>query len=159
MNDFFSADLTWMTSLNRNETRKQLYIEFNDESASFAFTNEDFCLFKNFPHSNLVFPIINTRRILNCSCTVIWLLKEWQNAENSVQLTHSVQRCFDNFEIRFKNCKFKHKINVCLKKSTNNKIILESASSSIDFHKQTQKYIFISLINAILKFIVNKHNI
>ena len=147
MNDFFSNDLTWMTCLNSNETRKQLYIEFNDESASYAYADDDFCLFKNFPHMNLVFPIINTRRLLNCTCTLIWLLKEWQNAENSIQHTDSVQNCFVNFEKRFKNCKFKTRLNLCFEQTEN----FASSVSSVYFVKYSQKSIYVSLIITIFK--------
>ena len=80
-----------ITSDNRYKKTESNKVEFNDGPKSkinlqnciitnqtetiqeYDFPNEDFCHFKHFPHSNLVFPIINTKLDLECSCTLLWL--------------------------------------------------------------------------------------
>lgn len=64
----------------------------------YNFPEYDLCLFKNFPHYQLVFPILMNRTenlILGCNCTIIWLLyfsREYMKyidvSNNSFDLDH-----------------------------------------------------------------------
>lgn len=94
---------------------KQMYIEFNDENATYTYPDGDFCLFKYFPHSKLVFPIVNSNRPLNCTCTLVWLLKHSNVSMKNIQ-TESVSSCFKSAEYFNRlvwKCDFTRRIRKC----------------------------------------------
>ena len=99
MRQFLYASLDnnkWMAHINRENTSEQVYIEFNDEKSEYEYPEKDFCLFQHFPHANKVFPILknsNRKRYLNCTCTIIWLLKEWHHADKNIR-TEFISNCF-----------------------------------------------------------------
>jgi hypothetical protein len=79
------------------------------------YPEEDFCLFKNFPHSKLVVPKINTKPDLQCTCTLLWLIQYkslYQEGALNYLDTPSVSKCLDdpNFEALVNNCNFELKI-------------------------------------------------
>jgi hypothetical protein len=39
----------------------------------YDYPDEDLCLFKEFPHSRLVFPILMPHKSIKCTCTIMWL--------------------------------------------------------------------------------------
>ena len=41
----------------------------------YSYPDEDFCLFRDFPHSRLVYPIIEPGKEIECTCTLLWLQK------------------------------------------------------------------------------------
>ena len=43
----------------------------------YEYLDEDFCLFSNFPHEKLVYPLIQPGKnaLINCSCTLLYLIK------------------------------------------------------------------------------------
>ena len=41
----------------------------------YTYPDEDFCLFRYFPYNRLVFPAIYTTVKLECTCTILWLIK------------------------------------------------------------------------------------
>jgi hypothetical protein len=55
-----------------------ILLQFNDKASDltepYAYTDSDFCLFKNFPHKQLVYPSILLAQEIECSCTLVWLL-------------------------------------------------------------------------------------
>ena len=88
----FHSGNRWMTSLNAelnvdlNNSRqvnayahKWLYIMFVYPQSFVSFDrvyeypDEDFCIFKTFPHRHLVLPLIYPGEKINCSCTLKWL--------------------------------------------------------------------------------------
>jgi hypothetical protein len=46
---------------------------------TYEYPNEDFCLFKDFPHSQLVLPVIIGATSLTCTCTLQWLQMNYTN--------------------------------------------------------------------------------
>lgn len=98
--EFFHRGIKWMESLN-NHVRSNLsavaerpankatvnhiilntflvyFIQYQRYSylMLYGYPDEDLCIFINFPHSNLVYPIFNTDYNLECTCTIIWLLR------------------------------------------------------------------------------------
>lgn len=112
LNELLQTDTKWIQFLNYNKTDEQLVIEFNDETNSYEYSEEDFCLFKKFPHERLVFPILNSRNSLNCSCTIMWLISNWNKSEKNI-ITGSVSSCLKNFELRVQQCNFELKIKKC----------------------------------------------
>jgi hypothetical protein len=91
--EFFHSGLKWLSFINRdvtysNETEidyhlfatlRFLYIK---NSVSFdpiyEYPNEDICLFKDFPHERLVFPLIVPGIQLSCTCLLKWLQSKLQ---------------------------------------------------------------------------------
>jgi hypothetical protein len=59
----------------------KLFIHFNEKKSDFKFyeiykyPEEDFCLFSHFPHNKLIYPLFDTLEKINCSCTLLWLMK------------------------------------------------------------------------------------
>ena len=85
--------------------------DFKFKGKTYDFPEDDFCLFKNFPHNKLVRPIISTKADLECSCTLLWLLK-YKNiytidGVNPME-TDSTRSCMQksNFDQLVKECKF-----------------------------------------------------
>jgi hypothetical protein len=90
--EFFHSGTAWMSHLNSGKSFFNLSrvdaksIKLNNfflrfiylkEMTSFdplyEYPNEDICLFANFPHQQLVFPILVPGKILECTCTLKWL--------------------------------------------------------------------------------------
>jgi len=90
--EFFHGGLKWLSFINRdvtysNETEidyrllailRFLYIK-NGVSFDpiYEYPDEDICLFKDFPHTRLVMPILNPFRFINCTCTLKWLQQHY----------------------------------------------------------------------------------
>ncbi|RMZ94098.1 hypothetical protein BpHYR1_016171 [Brachionus plicatilis] len=95
--------------------KKQVTIEFRDESGSYGYPEQDFCKFKNFPHSRLVFPLIQSNAKLNCTCTMLWLLQFWRFANMDMR-TSSVESCFNGatiFDLLVIRCRFSDRLRLC----------------------------------------------
>lgn len=98
-------------------------IILEDMSKLYEYTDEDFCLFKHFPHNNAVFPIVYTKEDLNCTCTLLWLLLNWKlkdfletkasKSELISMNTSSVKYCFENFDKKIGKCNFDEKLINC----------------------------------------------
>ena len=90
LKDFLHQDNSWMTYLNEGsvyksdvrENKKHMlmlelacptrYASFNHE---YNYPDEDFCQFKDFPHSQVVIPMLAFTRRVKCSCTIRFLVK------------------------------------------------------------------------------------
>jgi hypothetical protein len=127
-----SQNLTWSFSLNsdvkidlNNKTQledplnKELHFKLAviDVYGDYAFPESDFCLYKDFPHDQLVFPVITTQKDVECSCSLVWLLQYWPYYKNPQEMnTTSVRQCFvnnKNFTQLFNECNFEERINSC----------------------------------------------
>jgi hypothetical protein len=93
LEDFFHSGMEWMKFLNYNikkynlssnipskEINRNLLLvrfQYQKKFVSFEpiyeYPNEDICIFKNFPHNRLVYPIISPGKKLKCTCTLLWL--------------------------------------------------------------------------------------
>ena len=75
-----------MNRYNYNSS-KILYIKFDvfAEDSFYWFPDSDLCFFRYFPHDQLVYPLFNNIGIIetNCSCTLLWLLKETYSFKNN----------------------------------------------------------------------------
>jgi hypothetical protein len=103
MESFFkNADsLDWLFKSINYKEMNEFKLILTDLSQQYEFPDSDLCLFKEFPHDRKVFPIINTKANLTCSCTLRWLLKNSKNltlADNDVNEmnTPSVANCFES---------------------------------------------------------------
>lgn len=130
----YKNGIEWMHSLNsdvyvdltnENEIQKRSKEQFtlfiSDSKDNFYLKNdtiEQFCIFKDFPHEKLVFPIIETNgEDLPCSCVVIWLIKyrKYYNGSYSNDMnSDSVSHCYDSlFDQNYNACNFEQKLNDC----------------------------------------------
>jgi hypothetical protein len=93
--NFFHLGTKWLNSINkdlnvnlkkklefRGNTHRLVSIEIAVQSWSmfntyYTFPNEDICLFKDFPHSQLILPLIifdaSRFEYIECTCTLVWL--------------------------------------------------------------------------------------
>lgn len=119
-----------MLDLNKNEDLTSamkymhkfiLMIYLTDKSQEFEYSDSDFCLFKNFPSNRFVYPIIKSRPALQCSCTVMWLIKNYK-AYLTPQLllmlkTNSIGSCLDiqteEFNKKLDQCRFDERLFNC----------------------------------------------
>ena len=89
---FHSTQNLWFSSLkqdaktfdllqyNRKNNINLLNILFKHDSETsfntvYAYPNEDFCLFRHFPHAKIVYPILDPGKPIECTCTILWLLQ------------------------------------------------------------------------------------
>ena len=95
----------------------QLMIELKDLNNKYDFPEQDFCYYESYPHENLVFPVIETKPNLECTCTLIWLLKNKSLFAKSIELlnTKSVSKCLKNpnFDSIVSECQFNKKKDAC----------------------------------------------
>ena len=99
-----------------NNKVKHLKLLIKDQSESYSFPAEDFCLYADFPHSKLIFPSIESAANLECTCTLIWLTQYYPYYTNISQLiTSSVSKCnyTHSFDQLVKNCMFEQEIFKC----------------------------------------------
>lgn len=138
-----SSDNQWLVDLNHDQDEvdvnselvhqrgkylfhKQIFLELRDESLTdyYDYPEEDFCLFKLFPHSKLVFPVVQTASSLpplNCSCTLAWLLQFHRFTILRDIKTRSVMNCFTpgtNFSDIVRRCDFDNRLKTCFSNST-----------------------------------------
>lgn len=114
----------WLNDLNDSENK--IILNLNDREMFYEYSDKDFCFFKNFP-AKTVFPVIKTKENLNCSCTLIWILRNYKNYTTSMGqlsqlLTSSVDDCLTKDEEKFdqaiNECRFEKKIEECSENKT-----------------------------------------
>ena len=132
-----NQDLKWSLLLNsdvkvdlENEAelqsienqQKQFKLNVIDSAGNYKFPEKDFCIFKDFPHDQLVFPIINTTPNLACTCSLLWVIQYSPYYKNQAEIqTPSVKECLNdaNFQQMVDACNFEERINECNKCSFN----------------------------------------
>ena len=149
---FFSHGIEWMSHLNsdlnqslsqKTTTKDQkpvklsarsIYLIFYDNQnyernhlvkLDYSYPEEDFCLFRDFPHSQLVYPIIDTLHLKACTCTLSWLVKYaemYQKYDTEMfEYIHDFYRINDTLFCQdiLSKCNFSEKLDQCYK---NNRI-------------------------------------
>ena len=123
----------WLRSLNPevsinadNETEqtnvdnqmKQFKLTMRDDSESYAFPDRDFCLFQEFPHNKLIFPIIHTAPNLDCTCSLLQMIKyaPYYKDQQEIQ-TASTRNCLStpNLAESIRLCDFEQRTIECNK--------------------------------------------
>jgi hypothetical protein len=146
-NDWMSSLTSLTTKQTNNSTpspksavhfsRINLLIHLNDHRETFLYDETDFCLFAKFRTASArsVYALIKTKEDLNCTCTLVWLVKDYRNfvtRRQQLELfkTKSVAKCLDDFSPRFEQfvtgCYFEERLQVCLN-ATNKSSLLEPA--------------------------------
>jgi len=88
---FFKNGLKWTKSLNKDlkvdfkkgfsvhDSLLVKLVKFNEIASPFSDTysypDKDICIFRDFPHNQLVLPMILSFKKLECTCTLIWLIR------------------------------------------------------------------------------------
>ena len=127
LKNFFHRGTKWINSLNKNlnvslnvqfqfkhNIQRLVSIEFDVINwflfnKYYTFPNEDICLFKDFPHSQLVLPLIvfNPLKFNNeeeCSCTMIWLVQNYRYyIYDDFKKFNSYVRFLDEYKDYFEN--------------------------------------------------------
>ena len=131
-----NKNLQWLTELNPEaqfsplNKFSQFKLVLNDLSQAYTFPDSDLCLFKNFPHSKWVFPVIYSKPDLDCSCTLLFLIQYYKYYDNRTQLeTPSVRRCLSNLDNLVNACNFTSKLDKC-KKCTFSNLVLDCSGIS-----------------------------
>jgi hypothetical protein len=122
LKSFFLNGIDWIKCLN-GDKRRMVFVRMTENVSPFKqreydFPTEDLCLFKEFPHRQHVFPVIRNRLRIPCSCTVLWLIKNFDLLYKSPQFNFlygnddklSMKYCSQesstqcNFTEKFKHC-------------------------------------------------------
>ena len=78
-----SGRVKWLKLFKNQNTpiKKVILLEFIQTSSFFntiySFRDADLCLFKDF-QENAIYPILNLGETLECSCTILWQLKNYE---------------------------------------------------------------------------------
>jgi hypothetical protein len=92
LQSFFHSGTKWMNGLNydlnvdlknvipfnqleNRELTLQLDHSISHFSHEYKYPDEDMCLFRDFPHEKLIFPLIIFTSKFDCTCTILWLIK------------------------------------------------------------------------------------
>lgn len=98
------TNLTWL----KNAGSQEFKLVLNDQSKSYAYPDKDFCIFYDSLSKKKFISTIYTNETAECSCTLVWLLKE-----NKIKSNSNVDECLENFEQLILSCSFDEKINEC----------------------------------------------
>ena len=145
---FLHGGTSWMSSLNSDlDVNLTISLKFRDIlartivleslpkkkvfSSAYTYPNEDICMFKNFPHKQLVYPaLVFEKQVPACSCTIIWLMQysniylnnDYTDFVNQIRTpypeSHSnntARKCFlkKNLQNLTKSCNFAEKFKNC----------------------------------------------
>ena len=80
---FLKNNTEWISNLNQStilDPEKQVLVGLiDDNDDSFEYPDDDFCLFKDFPHSSRVFTYIQKKNgAYKCTCTLLFLMQNWK---------------------------------------------------------------------------------
>ena len=106
MKEFYHSGTKWITMLNSHvrvdlsdklecerKAHLALRLELHEAKCvlkrAYAYPDADICLFSEFPHSSLVFPIIVYERDIECTCTLVWLIQYYSLYLNQAQSSYS----------------------------------------------------------------------
>ena len=129
---FIGQSNKWMKSLKQNSSvngsmvDRYITLQLSDRNQDFTYKDEDICLFKYLPVQFNVYPVLKSKESLLCSCTLIWLMKNWKSYPDksssgrdgalNIMETKSVRSCIRNDELFLKfmrECEFKKKFDSC----------------------------------------------
>ena len=169
LNEELSVDLTDVRDFRANAHRT-ITLELADSvsvfKASYAYPDEDFCLFMRFPHVQLVYPSIKlAERVHKCSCTLLWLVQYSGlyvnlNASSKIdtsivkdKLDESIRECltWKNFTARLDSCRFEARFNNCRLEAVRspNKFTFTGSINNM-FHFMWMEYVVRVVVQPIL---------
>jgi hypothetical protein len=129
-----SGGVKWLKSLSaldnqRIPNKKVIVLEFTQISSFFnmiySFPDADLCLYRDFPHENAIYPILNLGETFECSCTILWLLKDDElffGKNTRQQMLHLIANypqlnytftTRDCLSLKSIECRFEQRLNNC----------------------------------------------
>jgi hypothetical protein len=123
---FYQAGTKWINAINsdiklkNNDNIKQyedriVTLVLHDETKPlkkvYAYTDEDICLFKNFPHLQLVYPVIMIEDQFECSCSLTWLTQFYRTYKG-VKIVFYKSFIFGNRSTVEEYCTKKHNLSL-----------------------------------------------
>jgi hypothetical protein len=176
-NFFHIVGIKWMQSLKYNleyawlsptyvdipliveyvKTEPQIFIRDN-----FEITDEDFCVFKDYPHNKLIFTVFGFNQT-KCSCTLVWLIQNFSvfsksiyNYESSIymQSVNMVKLCLLNGKSFIQSCidekEIRKKISYCNFKTNKTEMFLSDSEIVSIF--DNLKYFFVIIFKPVVCF-------
>ena len=142
LKSLFHLGIEWMSYLNwglnvnindlrelRENLNRFIIVQFNEINSNhwtstFIYSDKDLCLFRKFPHKQLIIPAFTILNEIECSCTLIWLIKNhkifetFSLTEDKMRIDFSIYfknssviQCLKNFTTLFESCRFDEKFN------------------------------------------------
>lgn len=112
LGEFFHAGTQWLSHTFKNEvfnlsdtkvikknSKIVRFIQSEMETSftqTYPFPNEDICLFKDFPHTNLALPIIIFDQPASCTCTLKWLQMYYNAYESILTITNDYEMFYND---------------------------------------------------------------
>lgn len=116
---FKNGSTGWIAGLNDNSgpQQQQLLLSLVDNNfPPYTYPDSDLCLFAYFPHERQTFAEIKSdTHIYTCTCTLIWLLKNWQNYTLFNLSNQAVASCLEpgRFQALLVSCELDYRIDIC----------------------------------------------
>jgi hypothetical protein len=142
---------------------------------AYTYPDEDLCLFKNFPHKQLVIPSMpDLEENVQCTCTFLWLIKNYEiyfnlSSTNPRLSSHyenyfenaSFRHCLKNYSTLYDSCQFESKFNRCLTTSFKRTLQNEFTVTRVYFLLEWLKLIievyaktFFSILGLLTNFLI-----
>ncbi|CAF0901452.1 unnamed protein product, partial [Brachionus calyciflorus] len=164
MNENYRINLLDCYVITRRHSQQNKKTDLVLTSSDYDYPDRDFCLFKDFPHTDLVFPIIEAPFRLNCSCTLIWLILNWElrdilngqqtySYSNRSMKTQATEKCFQDFELRIKLCNFDNLLKKCPEPRLQPQYQCK-CKNNFKYYKKECVKLFIELIFMLLIFLL-----
>ncbi len=176
---FFRQDnLDWVLSLNYNLRKVNLLnsFEVNNNRLSklilqifetksyfkkgYSYPDEDFCVFKNFPHNKLIYPsIVLADDEFECSCTIYWLI-QYSNFYMNKNFSHYDRDIYSNYPEQFnassaRNClkslDLKEKITMCEFEARLKKCNLTNTENALPYRGNINSFFVFQWLKYIFK--------
>ena len=178
---FYQQDnLAWASRLNFNRKKINLLDDFDVRmnmdmaivleifegitffGSGYSYPDEDFCVFKNFPHEKLVYPSIKlVENEYQCSCTLFWLIQysKFYMTENSPQYESYLYSNKPDINISLassclKNVDLKSEIEKCNFKERLEKCNLTNVNKELPFHGNNNGFFMLEWLKYILQVYV-----
>ena len=186
LEQFLHAGIEWTNSLNndlnikneiefKNSHHRIITIELvereSDLKRPYTYPDSDFCIYKDFPHSQLIAPIIIlAKREIECSCTLIWIHQYWKryfksnldykddfypfySFQNDTISTKEICLKGNTFKNLNQSCNFEQKFNSCKGKISTRKEVSLQGNMNLFFVFKWLQYIIEVFLRPILCFI------
>ena len=176
---FHNTNKKWMSNLKFNSKSvifsktevlyPKLILFFQDsqdnlfENENYDYPDQDFCLFSNFPHEKLVYPLIIMKGVkINCSCTLLFLLQHGLDYNNFYEKVNKnfintsnlpMGYCLEDQEAYlnlFKKCELENRRVLCNKSSFEQRVYLDLSIFDLKMIVKFIEYLVMVILNPIL---------
>ena len=122
LNHRVNVNISQSPSLSQSQSQSQsvkasrITVTLTDNSNSYLFPDSDFCWFKDFPHSQLVFVQIESKANYECTCTIYWLHMHKRYHSFDYVYNARLKACFadeNKFASAVAQCDFSERLKRC----------------------------------------------